>query len=162
MLYRYLYIIGLGLFNSSIYADIGLNGDAQGQIIETNNCIILNGVRVTQQNGHDAAIEIDNPYNKCIIAKDVHVTTRNGNYQSHGDGVAAAVKINTRGSRHVNINNLTVDARGHNRSTVENDDSSQICTGIVCIQQQENAPMSYEKIDVEVNLPNSRYTGIIR
>ena len=148
MLYRVLLSVSMVFNESSVWAGVSVNGDAQGYTVETNNSIIVDGLRVNQNNAREAALKIDNPHGKRVIIKDVKITTKNGNYQSN-QGTSAAMVIDA-GDGSLEVDHVSIDAHGDTRSNAEG--TGNVCAALYCSQRTtRKARESSERTKVTVH-----------
>ena len=150
MRYLILATLVLGIFTTT-HAEVRINGDAQqGRVVETDNAIIVDGLRVTQRNAQQAAVEIDNTNGKRIVLRNVEVTTQNGRYYSN-DGNASAVSIKAGQTSHLDVDNVQINTYGQTKSYAEGGkNNNQVCAGVYCAQRQQRTGKASEQVKVKV------------
>lgn len=125
----------MALFLPSVsYAGVSVNGVSEGYIQETSNAIIVNGLRVNQNNSNQAALRIDNPNGKRVFVRNVRVTAVNPNYHSD-EGLAAVVAIDA-GDADLEVDNVDIDVRGD--ASIEASGTrgtSNVCASVYCSQR---------------------------
>ena len=148
MRFYVLIFVNLLCIESSAFAGVSVNGNAQGYTVETNNTIIVDGLRVNQNHANEAAVKIDNPHGKRIIVKDVRITTKNGNYQS-SQGASAAMVIDA-GDGSLEVDHVSIDAHGDTHSRAEG--SGNVCAALYCSQRSaKKSRESSERTKVTVH-----------
>lgn len=111
------------------------HGHTEGEVIETENAIVVNGMRVVQDGATQSAIRINNPQNKNIILHNIEVISNNGQYY-HNDGMASIVGVRAHSARHIDVNNIRVRTHGITNIHADsyNPNINMTCAGITCIQ----------------------------
>lgn len=118
------------LFAGYVFADLHVNGNSEGQFIETENTIYISG-NVYQNHGTgQAAVTINNPYGKKIIVQNLNIHTHNGTYNS--DNKAAIMDIRY-GNGYSTLNNIRVTTTGNTRiNAIGGASENSVCAAVIC------------------------------